>query len=205
MTKLFSITFLFILLGCDTTNPKQTFLPPDKKDINEIVEAVIKQDSSRLKNITVGDPNNVPLSIDLRKIRVILTDTTTDVPPPIDHTQVSVFNLFNSLVDSQRFFSRTDSLYFFFQNDSIKTFTIDKTVAEKLAATTTLVEQQQKHDSNQTIRYYDFTIPIFSADNNKAYIEWTTNCSGCGGATSYYLEKINSKWTVVGWQQRWMN
>ena len=204
MTRLFLITFLFILLGCDSPSPKQTFLLPDKKDINEIIETVINYDSTLLKNITAANTNNIPMLLDLRKIRVILIDTTTDVPPPVDLTTVSVFNLFNSLVDNQRFFSRADSLYFFFQNDAVKTFTIYKTLAEKLA-TTTLFEQQQKHDSNQTIRYYDLTIPIFSADNKKAYIEWTTNCSGCGGATSFYLEKIINKWTVVGWQRRWMN
>ena len=205
MTRLFSITFFCVLIGCADNSPRQTFLPPDKNDISEVIEAVIKQDSSLLQSKSVAHFNTIPLLLDLRKLRVILTDTTTDRPPPIDHTAVSIFNLFNSLVDNQRFFNRTDSSYFFFQNETVKTFTIDTTTTTKgLVATITLAEQQQKQDLNKSIQYYDLTIPIFSADNRKAYVERTRNCIGCSGATSFYLGKINDRWTVVGWQRRWM-
>src|SRR5216110_1997887 len=102
MIRLFLITFFCALIGCDDNSPRQTFLPPEKNDINEVIEAVFKQDSSLLQSKSVTDSNNIPLLLDLRKLRVILTDTTTGVPPPIDHTAVSIFNLFNSLVDNQR-------------------------------------------------------------------------------------------------------
>ena len=202
MSKLFLIIFLFVLSSCGDNSPRQVFLPPDKKDINEIVAAVINRDSLVFTKKPATDPNPIPLLVDLRKIRVILTDTA-DVPQPMDLTTVSIFDLFNSLVNNQRFFSRTDSSYFLFQNDSVKTYTIDKIIAEKLAYTTTLVEQQQKHESNKSTSYYDLTIPIFSADNKRAYIVWTTNCLGCGGATAFYLEKINGEWTIVGFQILW--
>jgi len=55
------------------------------------------------------------------------------------------------------------------------------------------------------VRYYDLTIPIFSLDNKKAYVELTNNCDDCGGATAYYLEKISNKWTIVGWERVWMS
>jgi len=205
MTKLFSIPFLFFLLSCSDRNSRHTLLPPDKKDINEIIEAIISRDSLSFNKKSAEGSNSIPLLINLRKIRVILTDTTSEVPPPIDHKTVSIFELFNSLVDSQRFFNRVDSSYFFFQNDTVKDFTIDKTIVEKLSVDTTLTGQHKINDSNKSSSYYDLTIPIFSADNMKAYIELTTNCSGCGGATSYYLQKIDSKWKVVGWQNRWRN
>ncbi|MBS3922003.1 MAG: hypothetical protein KGZ37_02495 [Nitrosarchaeum sp.] len=203
MTRLLSIAILFIFLGCDDNyNPKKTFLLPDEKDINDIVEAVVNQDSMPFLKTNIPYP--IPLSLDLRKIRVTVPDTATEVPPPVDHTTISIFNLFNSVVDYQRFFERTDSSYFLFQNNSLDSFIIDKTLTKKLV-TTTFSEQRQKTASNLSVRYYDLTIPILSTDHRKAYIELTNNCSDCGGATAFYLEKINSKWTVVGWQRLWMN
>lgn len=205
MTKLFLISFLLFLLSCGDHISTQTLLPPDKKDINEIIEAVIRKDSLPfVKKHAVGS-NSIPLLRSLRKVRVIFTDTTSEVPPPVDHTTVSVFDLFNSLVDNQRFFNRADSSYFFFQNDTVKVFSIEKKILDKLSVNTTLTEQHGMSDPNKFSPYYDLTIPIFSADNTRAYVEWTTNCIGCGSATSFYLQKIDSKWKVVGWRKLWRN
>ena len=146
----------------------------------------------------------IPLSVNLRKLRVTVPDTTSDVSPPIDHNTVSIFNLLNSLVNNKRFFERSDSSYFLFQNNSVDTFTIDKSITEKLAIMNSYV-QQQKINSTRFAHYYDLTIPILSVDKKKAYIELTNNCSGCGGATAFYLEKIDSMWTVIGWQRLWLN
>ena len=202
MTKLIITISLFFLLGCRDNNSASSFSLVDKKEINEIIEAVANQDSLPIHNTNKLEP--IPLSLNLRKLRVIVPDTTTDVPPPINHNMISIFDLFNSMVDQQRFFGRTDSSYFLFQNNSIDSFIIDKTLTEKLAIKT-FSEQRQKTASTQLVRYYDLTIPILSTDHRKAYIELTNNCSDCGGATAFYLEKINSKWTVVGWQRLWMN
>ena len=203
LIQLFLIALLVFTLGCRTDNSNQAFLPPDKKDISEIIEAVIGRDSLFNKK-SIADSNIFPLSVDLRKIKVTVPDTTTEVQPPIDHSKVSIFDLFNSLVNHQRFFNRADSSYFLFQNSSIDSFVIDKTISNKIT-TTTFAEQQRKINSNQFVHYYDLTIPILSADNKKAYIELTRNCPFCGGATSFYLEKINSKWKVVGSQNLWIN
>jgi len=202
MTRLIITTYIFLLLGCRDNKSRQFFLTVDKQDINEIVSAIINHDSLLIAK--ADGPQPTPLSVDLRKLRVAVPDTTTEIPQPIDHTTVSIFNLFNSLVDHQRFFERTDSSYFLFQNNSIETFIIDKTLTE-IFATTTFSEQQQKTGANQSVHYYDLTIPILSTNQRKAYIELTNNCSDCGGATAFYLEKIKGKWTVVGWQRLWMN
>lgn len=204
MTKLFSISFLFFLLSCGDHNVKQTLSPPDKKDINEIIETIIYKDSSLfIKNI-LADSGALPLSVDLRKLKVIITDTTLGIPPPIDHTLVSIFDLSIILVDNQRFFNKVDTSYFLFQNGAIIEFTIDSSLANKLVSIK-LSDKQRLPNQSQSVKYYDLTIPLFSRDNEKAYIELTTNCPGCGGATAFYLEKINSKWKVVGMENRWRN
>jgi hypothetical protein len=200
MTKLIITISLFLLLGCRDNNSTQSFSKVDKKDINEIVKAIVNQNN--LPFHKTNKPETIPLSINLRKLRVTVPDTTTEVPPPVDHNTVSIFKLFNSLVEHQRFFARIDSSFFLFQNTSVDSFIIDKTMTEKLV-TTTFYEQQQKAASNLTLRYYDLTIPILSADQRKAYIELTNNCSGCGGATAFFLEKTNSKWIIAGWRSLW--
>jgi hypothetical protein len=218
MAKLISTILLFSFLACRDNNSRQTFIPPNSKDVNEIINAVINQDSLRFRKKATGagtqennneqediiHSNTIPLSVDLRKIRVIAPDAITGVPPPVDLSSVSIFELFNIAVNNQRFFNKIDSSYLFFQNDAIKKYLIDTAIAKKLAMTS-LSEQQQKFKSNQLVRYYDLTIPILSADNNRAYVELTSNCQGCGGATAFYLEKTNSKWVIVGWQRRWRN
>lgn len=146
----------------------------------------------------------IPLSLHLRKLRVAVPDTTTNVPPPIDHNSVSIFNLLNSLVNHQRFFGRTDSSYFIFQNSFIDSFVPDKEIAQKVF-TTFEYEVQQNSDSLVNTSFYDLTIPILSADHSKAYVELTRSCSGCGGAIALYLQKTDDKWSIVGWQRLLMN
>ena len=55
-------------------------------------------------------------------------------------------------------------------------------------------EQKNKRSQGKSYRFYDLTIPIFSSDMNKAYVELTLYGSG---AQALYLEKINSKWTII--------
>ena len=201
MSRLFIITFLFSLLSCRNDNSSQTYSQPDQADIIKIVEAVINDDS--LSFHKGQETNQIPLSINLRKLQVIVPDTTSEVPPPPDHDKVSIFNLFNTVVDQQIFFARADSSYFLFQNNIIKTFTLDDKMLVGIK-TTTLTEQQQIANAHQPVHYYDLTIPILSADNKKAYVELTNNCSNCGDAIALFLQKEVSGWTVVGCQRRWM-
>jgi hypothetical protein len=201
MTRLFIITFLFSLLSCRNNNSSQTYSQPDQADIIKIVEAVINDDS--LSFHKRQETNQIPLSINLRKLQVFVPDTTSEVPPPSDLDKVSIFNLFNTLVDQQIFFARADSSYFLFQNNIIKTFTLDDKILVGIKMTT-LIEQQQIDNAQESVNYYDLTIPILSADNKKAYVELTNNCSNCSGAIALFLQKEVSGWTVVGWQRRWM-
>jgi hypothetical protein len=42
------------------------------------------------------------------------------------------------------------------------------------------------------------TIPLFSLDNQKAYVELGYYCGTlCGYGEAIYLKKINGKWTIV--------
>lgn len=202
MTKTLLTILISLLIGCSDDKSKQAFPTVDRSEINQILEAVIRQDS--LPFYKTSDTPFIPLSTKLRKIYVTAQDTMPDIPPPVDQQKIPVYKLLNSLVRDERFFNWSDTAYFYFQNNLADTFTLGKALTERIA-TTELASTNSTVDVRTSIRYYDLTIPILSQNQTRAYIELTNNCADCGGATAFYLEKINGKWTVVGWNRLWMN
>jgi hypothetical protein len=200
--KSVQIILISLLIGCSDDKAKQAFSAVDRSEINQIVEAVIRQDSLPFYN--TSDTSLIPLSTKLRKIYVTAQDTLAEIPPPVDRQRIPVYKLLNTLVKGERFFDWSDTAYFYFQNTLADTFTLGKAVMGEIM-TTELASTNSTVDMRTNIRYYDWTIPILSKNQTRAYIELTINCVECGGATAFYLEKIKGKWTVVGWNKLWMN
>lgn len=200
--KSVQIILISLLIGCSDDKAKQAFSAVDRSEINQIVEAVIRQDSLPFYN--TSDTSLIPLSTKLRKIYVTAQDTLAEIPPPVDRQRIPVYKLLNTLVKGERFFDLSDTAYFYFQNTLADTFTLGKAVIGEIM-TTELASTNSTVDMRTNIRYYDWTIPILSKNQTRAYIELTNNCVECGGATAFYLEKIKGKWTVVGWNKLWMN
>ena len=126
MTNLFTTTFLFLLIACRESNTVSTILHPDTKDINDIIEIIVIQDSLPFSNTEIMSPS--PLLIELRKIQVIVPSIKEEAPSPDDDTTISIFYLLNSLINNQKFFDQTDSSLLLSQNNSIKSFSLNKTV-----------------------------------------------------------------------------
>lgn len=200
MAKLFFIPFLVFLISCRDNKLKLTFPDIDRSDINQIIEAVIHFDSLPFYN--TSDTSFIPLSTNLRKIYVTPQGTTPDIPPPVNRQKIPAYTLLNSLVKNEIFFPWSDTAFFYFKNNLTDTFTLEKALTNKIA-TTNIRTRNATTDNTPYGRYYDLTIPIFSADQRKAYIVCTKNCSGCGGATAFFLEKTASKWTIIGWRTLW--
>ena len=82
---------------------------------------------------------------------------------------------------------------------------LKESLAEKINQTTKEKEINKKK-MGKPFDFYEMTIPIFSLDNQKAYLELNHHCGGlCGGGTSIYLRKINGKWKIVDKRQTWMS
>ena len=54
--------------------------------------------------------------------------------------------------------------------------------------------------------FESFSIPIFNVDSTKCIIELNVSCAGTlGSGSSYFLEKLNNEWKVVGHKRNWMS
>lgn len=193
---------VFITFCCQKKQPEKHILTQRENEIEKIVECVIYQDSLRiLKN----DSFSIPLCLDLKKIKVYKTNENLKKMPPTPMNGVYLKNLFYTYYELKPFFNKSDSLNLLSQNDILNNFVVDNKNFKKYK-TITLDELKEKHKIKNEINYFYLTIPIFSSDNNKAYVEVVERCGGeCGGAEALYLEKINNKWKITFRRQLWVS
>lgn len=209
--KKISIIILGILFFACNNKQKQTYLIPDSTEINDIVKTIVYNDSLPVIKIpadTVFGKNgsyyinntfSFPLNIELRKLRAIPIDSVIASEMIIDNnSSIDINQLLNEKIDNLVFFEKTDSSFFRFQNDTLLHFFIDNKELNNINFTST-AEQIIKIQATRYAIFYDITIPIFSADLGKAYVEVKLNRPFLGGYKyGIYLKKINNKWTIVG-------
>ncbi|MEO8887267.1 MAG: hypothetical protein ABI367_14470 [Mucilaginibacter sp.] len=194
MNKILLLLGIVILFGCNS-NPKQAFPIPNEKDINEIVKAVIKADS-----VYFSDKK---LSVDLYKIKIVRPNSIDGVyiPPPVGGN-LNINQLIDTVHYKKLFFSKKDSLYLLFQNDTLKKFRIDSSLVTNFKTTTNAIQaQNRKIDKPES--FIQISIPIFSLDQNHAYIQNDYLCSTCGGGMGIFLEKIKGHWKIVQAFRTW--
>ncbi len=212
MIKYILVLCTVLLFSCKNHKQEPAFSAPANKDINDIISTIIDKDSIFLKGlksrtIILDDGTKYsytpdPVCIDLVKSRIVIhPDSIVTMPYPA----ITIRNLLFMKVNEKAFFQKSDSSYFLFQNEVIKHFIIDKKTASEIVVTT-IEREETKEKLHQRVSYLNFSIPIFSLDNKRAYIILTNVCNSlCGGATAYYLEKINDKWVVVDKQGLWVS
>ncbi|MBP6557969.1 MAG: hypothetical protein KAX93_05825 [Flavobacterium sp.] len=196
-------TFLF-LLSCKNSESKTELEASKVKDINQIVQVVIIEDS--LKVLKNGTDTRM-LCKELTKLSVYVPEKTKDgvipPPPPPSFNQISIEDLLH--YRKSFYFSAKDSLSLLNQNSNPEKFKIEESLAEKINQTTKEKEINKKK-MDRPFDFYEMTIPIFSLDNQKAYLELNHYCGGlCGSGISIYLRKINGKWKIVDKRQTWMS
>lgn len=184
--------YFLVIFACKSEKPKETYLAPDKNDINEIIRTIIYKDSL--------NKTKIPLSVDLTKIIVSLKDAT--IPSPIGFATMNVKWLLGKGRDNQYFFSKRDSSYLFFQNGAIKSFKIDCPFF-KIIKLTSNAQIQENEKSDGFFRHYDLTLPMFSSDGKRALVEFNYYCPLCGYGMIIYLEKINGKWRIKRQEETW--
>lgn len=194
-------TFLF-LLSCKNSESKTELEGSKVKDINQIVQIVIVEDSL---NVLKNGTDTKMFCKELTKLSVYIPEKRKDglIPPPPSFNQVSIEDLLH--YRKSFYFSAKDSLCLLKQNSNPEKFKIEESLAEKINQTTKEKEILKKK-MGKPFGFYEMTIPIFSLDNQKAYLQLNNHCGGlCGGGTSIYLRKINGKWKIVDKRQTWMS
>lgn len=194
MLKSWLILFLCFLFACKSNGPRDKQLLPDKNDVNEIVKVVIEKEDSVHRNAL--------LVSELHRVMVATPALPDNVPPPPDLLQLN--SLLNVKINNEVFFRKTDSLHLLFQNHLYKTFPIEKELAKRIKFISS-AEAASDMASEKSIRFYKMTIPIFSSDNKKAYVEWDYSCPLCGYATAIFLKKEDGKWLIVREENLWVS
>ena len=201
------IFYIFIILTfCNCENKKENYnlSTGEIKDINEIVEAVIIQDSL---GVFSKSEDSIMFCSELRKLNIYIPPKKTNddfvLLPKQDGAYIT--NLIPTKIKGISFFSSKDSLYLLKQNSNPKKLKIEKTIADKLNVTT-IGKVEKRRKNKQRSRFYEMTIPIFSLDRQSAYVELDYQCGGlCGSGQVIFLKKIKAKWKIIVQWRNWIS
>lgn len=201
------IFYIFIILTfCNCENKKENYnlSPEEIKDINEVVEAVIIQDSL---NVFSKNEDSIMFCSELRKLNIYIPPKKTNDDFVLLPKQNGVYitNLIPTKIKGISFFSSRDSLYILKQNSNHKKLKIKKTIVDKLNETT-IEKVEKRRENKQRSRFYEMTIPVFSLDRQSAYVQLDYECGGlCGNGNVIYLKKIKGKWQIIVQWQSWIS
>ncbi|MFE3869883.1 hypothetical protein ACFX5F_01440 [Flavobacterium sp. ZS1P70] len=112
--------------------------------------------------------------------------------------EVCIEKIYKSKPINDSFFLKNDSLNIVNQNETFKTFKIPTSITQKFKTV------ELTKNSKITEKYIQFSIPIFSKDNTKAYLKfdhYSNNENSYGN--SIYLEKTNGKWKIKYIERNW--
>ncbi|RXM45030.1 hypothetical protein [Flavobacterium sp. YO64] len=199
------ILLIFAFCSCQNKKEKTSIASGQIKDINEIVEAIIIQDSL---DVFSKSEDSTAFCSELRKLKIHIPQKKNSedfiLLPPLSGG-IYITQLAPSKIKGQTFFSSKDSLYLLEQNSNPDKLKIGKSIVEKLN-TTTIEKTKIRRKNRQRSRFYEMTIPIFSADKQNAYVELDYECGGlCGSGQAIYLKKINGKWKIIVQWQSWIS
>lgn len=192
------ILSFFFAFGCKNKSKNTTIERND--EVEKIIECVILEDTLNVYKI---DSTAIPLSKELKKLKVHKLSSNLEHIPPKPVDGIYLDDLFYYRLEIS-FIPKKDSLNLLNQNETLKNYRIENSLSKKIKLTT-FQEQKNKSQANQDAEFLYLTIPIFSSDNTKAYMEVSKICFGnCGWGRAIYLEKKNGKWKIVYKNQLWI-
>lgn len=194
---------IFAFCNCQNKKEKTSVAAEQIKDINEIVEAIIIQDSL---DVFSKSEDSTMFCSELRKLKIHIPEKIENglIPPPPPRG-IYITTLLSEKIIGERFSSK-DSLFILEQNSNPEKLKIEKNLLSKLNSITIEKALIKRKKSEKLFTFYKMTIPIFSIDRQKAYVELDHHCSGlCGSGLAIYLKKINGKWQIIEKRQTWIS
>lgn len=204
MKSIVLIVTFFFLLSCKKSEDRAEFDVSKVKDINEIVQTIIIEYSL---NVSKNGKDSRMLCEELTKLNIFIPEKVKNgvvtVPLPPSSKTISIEDLLH--YRKSGFFNTKDSLCLIKQNSNPQKFKIDHVLFEKIN-NTTVENEIKKKEIGKSYDFYMATIPIFSLDNKKAYIELNHYCGRlCASGKSIYLKKINGKWKIIRSWEKWVS
>ncbi|OKL39745.1 hypothetical protein [Pontibacter flavimaris] len=191
---------LCLLVFCCKQVQEEEYSRLTEQDINEVIHAIVVQDS-----LFYGKSSDIPLSTDLFRLDLYFPDATLNGqdPPPVPWK--SNFYELIGLHGKTSPFTVQDSSYLLFQYEKLQGFVLDRGIYRNIHFTT-WEEQEPKLRAQEHTAFYELSIPLFSADKTKVYVEMNYRCYKlCGYGKEYVLEKTNGKWIVVKKSVKWFS
>jgi hypothetical protein len=207
MKKFFFLIFILQFSCCQKTVPVLEM--PKRENINDIINCVTLSDSLLWLNsfkIPGSTHQAEPISVELIKLQIVAPqkpDVNGVTHFPLGMS-IEITDLLSKKVNNQTFFSSKDSIYLQFQNKNSKKIILDENINDKIKQ----IDLREKRTTKSSFenRYYTFTIPYFSLDKTKVYIEVTHYCPYmCSSADAFFLEKQNGKWKIISKQLLWIS
>lgn len=207
--SIITVTFLLFIFSCNTITKKEKnvekpLLSAQRvKESNLIVSAIVVQDSLK---VLKSDDNSKFLCDELRKLFIdIPEEQANGLTPPPAPGRIYLIELLNTMVNEEVFFTSKDSSNLLAQNTAPSKLKIDQSVLKNINFLS-IEKEIKKGDKDEMFRFYEMTLPIFSMDNKKAYVELSYSCGSlCGYGKAIYLKKIKGKWIIVRKVQTWIS
>jgi hypothetical protein len=197
------IISFFFLSNCQSPKKESLHDALRVKDINDIVATIIKDDNLK---VLKTESKTVMLLDSLKKTKIYVAtkkDRELGIPPPPDF--VSITRIVKIKINNQDFFSSKDSIYMLSQYPDIKKFKISDEILSKVNSTS-FKKKRAKRKNSDEYDFYEIGIPLFSKDNNRAYVELSHYCGSlCGHGEAIFLEKIKGKWIIVDKIETWIS
>lgn len=200
------LLFVLTLLSCNTK--KNEDLIREKESII-IIQTLIEEKGLDLVS-DFRTEKELPICLNLKKVIVKTkcfeetkaNDKITVIKFPeksfTNQAEVCIEKIYKSRPINNSFFLKNDSLNIVNQNETFKAFKIPKSITQKFKTV------ELTKSLKITEKYIQFSIPIFSKDNTKAYLEfdhYSDNENSYG--KSIYLEKVNGKWKIKYIERNW--
>lgn len=200
------VLFILTLLSCNSKNGEELIR---EEETITIIQTLLEEKGLEMP-IDFYSEQKIPICLNLKKNivntkcfeRTKTIDELVGKPLPektfISQGGVCIEKIYRLRPIDNSFFMKNDSLDIVKQNDIIKAIKIPKSIIQNFKT----VEFTQS--LKITEKYVQFSIPIFSKDNTKVYLEfdyYAGNESSSG--ISLYLEKVNGKWEVKYIERNW--
>lgn len=200
--KKITIFLVLIITSCNKTdcsdNEKIRKIETDK-----IVETFIKQ------NYIDNSKDSYAVCNSFKKLKISTEDiyaeptrpSVVKLPPrlPIilQNTEIYIQMLLKANLKGEKIFSSRDSINFAEQNNCFLKYTLPRKISKKLK--TISVSKIDKTEG-----YIILSIPIFSEDNKKAYMEVDCYRKELPYGISVFLEKKENVWQVIHTKDIWV-
>ncbi|MCZ8228354.1 hypothetical protein [Flavobacterium sp.] len=199
MKKITTFIFLMVMISC---NKNQSYTDNEqirKKETRIIIQTLINSTAETTLPICTS-LKKLTIKTDLKEQNKIKDSVSIIKLAPIGNILSQNNEIFiEKLLVVKSVFNQKDSLNFVSQNFCLSNLYIPKSIS-KSAKTISLEELKSQKINAQ---YMIISIPIFSSDNKKAYVEIDYYSKNRNFGMSFFLQKIGEKWKVVYSRGNW--